>query len=167
MAIVDTRVNDLIINKMSQAQYDALQDKSPTELYIVEGESGVEYAECATTMPNATSSNVGKILQYIGSTDANYTQGHFYKCVNNSGTYSWEEIEVQSAGDSLPDQTGQSGKYLTTNGTTASWAEVDALPTQTSHSGELLTTNGTTASWNTKANLGISGVTFRTWGGAE
>ena len=47
----------------------------------------------------------------------------------------------------LPEQTGQSGKYLTTNGTTASWATVDALPSQTGQSGKVLTTNGTTASW--------------------
>lgn len=47
----------------------------------------------------------------------------------------------------LPTQTGQSGKYLTTDGSTASWATVDALPTQTGNSGKLLTTNGTSASW--------------------
>ena len=47
----------------------------------------------------------------------------------------------------LPSQTYQSGKFLTTNGTSASWATVDALPSQTSQSGKFLTTNGTTASW--------------------
>ena len=47
----------------------------------------------------------------------------------------------------LPTQTGQSGKYLTTDGSTASWATVDALPTQTGNNGKLLTTNGTSASW--------------------
>lgn len=49
--------------------------------------------------------------------------------------------------DALPSQTGQSGKYLTTNGTTASWADVDTLPSQTGNSGKVLTTNGTVASW--------------------
>jgi len=47
----------------------------------------------------------------------------------------------------VPTQTGQSGKYLTTNGSAASWATVDALPSQTGNSGKYLTTNGTTASW--------------------
>lgn len=47
----------------------------------------------------------------------------------------------------VPSQTGNSGKYLTTNGTTSSWATVDALPSQTGNSGRYLTTNGTTASW--------------------
>ena len=48
----------------------------------------------------------------------------------------------------LPTQTGQSGKFLTTDGTEASWAAVDALPSQASQSGKFLTTNGTTASWD-------------------
>ena len=47
----------------------------------------------------------------------------------------------------LPTQTSQSGKYLTTNGTIVSWATVDALPSQTSQAGEFLTTDGTNASW--------------------
>ncbi len=47
----------------------------------------------------------------------------------------------------VPSQTSQSGKYLTTNGSSASWATVDALPSQTGNSGKYLTTNGTTASW--------------------
>jgi hypothetical protein len=47
----------------------------------------------------------------------------------------------------VPSQTGNSGKYLTTDGTTSSWGVVDALPSQTGNSGKYLTTNGTTASW--------------------
>ena len=49
--------------------------------------------------------------------------------------------------EEIPAQTGNSGKFLTTNGTTVSWASVDAFPDQTSHAGEFLTTNGTTVSW--------------------
>jgi hypothetical protein len=47
----------------------------------------------------------------------------------------------------VPTQTGQTGKFLTTDGTTSSWAPVDALPSQTGNAGEFLTTDGTTASW--------------------
>ena len=47
----------------------------------------------------------------------------------------------------LPSQTGQSGKFLTTDGTDPSWATVDALPSQTGQSGKFLTTDGTDASW--------------------
>lgn len=47
----------------------------------------------------------------------------------------------------VPSQTGNSGKFLTTNGTSSSWATVDALPSQTGNSGKYLTTDGTSASW--------------------
>lgn len=54
-----------------------------------------------------------------------------------------------AAGAAVPSQTGQSGKFLTTNGTSASWSTVDALPAQATNTGKYLTTNGTTASWVT------------------
>lgn len=49
--------------------------------------------------------------------------------------------------DALPSQAGESGKFLTTDGSSASWANVDALPSQTGQSGKFLTTDGSTASW--------------------
>jgi len=48
----------------------------------------------------------------------------------------------------LPTQTLNSGKFLTTDGTVESWATVDALPTQTGNQGKYLKTNGTSASWS-------------------
>ena len=66
-----------------------------------------------------------------------------------------------AGGDSLPDQAGNSGKFLTTNGTEASWATIevgDALPTQTGQSGKYLTTNGSSASWNSVTPAGIGAV---------
>jgi hypothetical protein len=47
----------------------------------------------------------------------------------------------------VPSQSGNTGKYLTTDGTTSSWGAVDALPSQTGNSGKYLTTNGTAAAW--------------------
>ena len=49
----------------------------------------------------------------------------------------------------VPSQGGNSGKYLTTNGTVSSWGTVDALPSQTSNAGKYLTTDGSAASWAT------------------
>ena len=49
----------------------------------------------------------------------------------------------------VPSQTSNSGKYLTTDGTTSSWGTINALPSQTGNSGKYLTTNGTAASWAT------------------
>ena len=47
----------------------------------------------------------------------------------------------------LPAQATHTGKYLTTNGSTASWGTVDALPSQSGNTGKYLTTDGSTASW--------------------
>jgi hypothetical protein len=47
----------------------------------------------------------------------------------------------------FPVQTGNSGKYLTTDGTDTSWGVVEALPEQSGNAGSYLTTDGTDASW--------------------
>lgn len=67
----------------------------------------------------------------------------------NSGKYLTTNGSAVSWGtvNALPSQTGQSGKFLTTDGSTASWETVDALPDQTGQNGKFLTTNGTVASW--------------------
>jgi hypothetical protein len=61
-----------------------------------------------------------------------------------TGSTAWTSLAYSG----LPSQSGNSGKYLTTNGSASSWATLNALPTQTGYSGYLLTTNGTTASWS-------------------
>lgn len=72
--------------------------------------------------------------------------------------------DIENKQDALPSQSGQSGKYLTTNGTSVSWGVVDALPDQTSQSGKFLTTNGTTASWAAGPKfLTFTNVTASTW----
>lgn len=58
----------------------------------------------------------------------------------------------------LPTQAGQSGKFLTTNGTTTNWETVDALPSQSGNAGKFLTTDGTNASWGD-----TSSVIIRDW----
>jgi hypothetical protein len=49
----------------------------------------------------------------------------------------------------LPEQSGNSGKFLTTDGTSKSWSTVAqyTLPTQNNNSGKFLTTDGTAESW--------------------
>lgn len=79
------------------------------------------------TMPTAAIGYLDKIVQYVGTTDATYTNGYFYKCVSdgqNPATYSWTAVQVQAGGGgSLPSQTGNAGKFLTTDGTDASWSD--------------------------------------------
>lgn len=162
--------------------------------------SGGTLAVTMDTLPAGTEDMLGKIVQYTGTTDANYTNGYFYKCVatpvsssatasqttgssltdvavvvatfetqittsgsyvfTSDGTdwsydgnvvdltdygitytgtpvtddvitvvytaattnYSWTRTDVQPTVDPLPDQTGNAGKFLTTDGTNTSWA---------------------------------------------
>lgn len=50
--------------------------------------------------------------------------------------------------DSFPSQSGNSGKFLTTNGTTVSWENIpEEIPLQSGNDGKFLTTNGTAVSW--------------------
>ena len=51
------------------------------------------------TMPQADITNLGQIVQYIGTTDTDYTNGLFYECVSDgqaTPTYSWAEKLVQN-----------------------------------------------------------------------
>lgn len=55
----------------------------------------------------------------------------------------------------FPTQSGNSGKFLSTNGTNTLWKDV--LPTQSGQSGKFLTTNGTSTSW---AEAGIVNIKY-------
>ena len=51
------------------------------------------------TMPSPSSDNEGKILQYIGNTTVNYTNGYFYECREvSAGVYEWIQKNVQPSG---------------------------------------------------------------------
>ena len=54
-----------------------------------------EVTKAVDTMPTASASLVGTIVQYVGTTTVNYTNGYFYKCVSDGAitpTYSWVEV---------------------------------------------------------------------------
>ena len=55
-----------------------------------------------------------------------------------------------------PTQTGNAGKYLTTDGSVTSWGDVDALPDQTGNAGKYLKTDGTTATWEAASGGGAT-----------
>ena len=65
----------------------------------------------------------------------------------NADSGSGETITIAASGDAFPDQSGNAGKYLSTDGTDVSWTAVDALPSQDGNAGKFLTTDGTDASW--------------------
>jgi len=123
----DVQLDNLVINKMTKQQYDSLPQKSDEQLYIITDDDSYEVQ--VSTMPTANASNEGRLVQYIGTTTSSYTSGYWYKCIGAGSpiVYSWVQTNVQPAGSSLPDMTGQSGKFLTTDGTDASWATINAL----------------------------------------
>lgn len=52
-------------------------------------------------LPSPVASMENRIVQYIGATNAYYTNGYFYKCLESQttpGTYTWEPIPVQEGG---------------------------------------------------------------------
>lgn len=53
-------------------------------------------------MPTASATLVGQIYQYIGTTDASYTNGYFYKCTATGSTPASATIS-QTSGSSLSD----------------------------------------------------------------
>lgn len=92
--------------------------------------------------------NAGTALTTVSATELGYLDG----------VTSAVQTQINSKEATLPSQTGNSGKYLTTDGTNKSWGTVSqyALPTQTGNSGKFLTTNGTSESW------GSAGINW-TW----
>ena len=67
-----------------------------------------------------------------GSTNLYYTDGRARSAISVSGDLSYNSttgVISYTAGETLPTQTGNTGKYLTTDGTTASWAQVNFAST--------------------------------------
>lgn len=158
-----TQVNDLKINKLTKAQYDAAVQAGTigeNEISIITDLDAGQVIQ-VDVLPTADATEEGKIYQYIGVTDANYTNGYFYKCVSDGqspATYSWERVDVQPAVDPLPDQTGNAGKFLTTDGTDASWVDITTTPASTP------TLQGTSTYWIEDPNTHIISQTINVQG---
>lgn len=73
-----------------------------------------------SVMPTASATYVGKIVQFVGTTDATYTHGYYYECTNNGGTYSWTQLNVQPS-------SGSGGGHTIVNGAGTSMTQRDAL----------------------------------------
>lgn len=77
-------------NKPSINNVTLTGDKSLDDLGI----ETIQYS----TMPTASADYTGKIVQYVGtSISGSYQNGYFYACVEDGGTYSWENINVQAS----------------------------------------------------------------------
>jgi len=93
------------------AVYTPSGDYNPaTKKYVDDSIAGIDLSSKQdimqyTTMPTVSVETVGKIVQYIGTTDANYTNGYFYIGTTDGGdpaTYSWSNLNVQSGGTTIP-----------------------------------------------------------------
>ena len=155
-----TQVNDLKINKLTKAQYDAAVQAGTIGENEISVITDLDATPQVDSLPTAGAAQEGKIYQFIGTTTGSYTNGYFYKCVSdgqNPATYSWAQVNVQPAVDPLPSQSGNAGKFLTTDGTDASWATINAL--QNTATGDFLhnlTILGTPNNASYSLNIGES-----------
>lgn len=91
---------------------------------ITSGENIVYTIEDITGLQDALNAKAAKtyVDTELGKKANTSTLSNYYK---KSETYSQNEIDAKiDAKDSLPTQTNNSGKFLTTNGISASWADV-------------------------------------------
>jgi len=112
------------------------------------------------TMPTAGSAYEGMIYQYTGTTDSTYTHGYIYECVSDGATptpnYSWVQTNVQPTPSGLPSQTGNAGKFLTTDGSQASWGTINALQNNsTSTGGQEIAVGSNVAATNNSSATGV------------
>lgn len=116
----------------------------------------ITFTDSGTTTPKTTYSdkalsvpNTNPVLLNSAGRPATdiWGSGSYRAVLKNSigsvlGTF--DNVEAPTE---IPSQTGNAGEFLTTNGTTLSWAAISQVPDMTGQDGEYLTNNGTTASW--------------------
>ena len=79
-------------NKLdNKPQINGIELIGDITLEQLKAQSIFQYSE----MPEANEDYLGKIVQYIGGTDENYTNGYFYKCEEESESYFWTNIQIQ------------------------------------------------------------------------
>lgn len=141
MATVDTTVNNLVINKLTQAQYDALTEKSPTELYFVtDAQEPLQVVDAVENFPACTVEDLGKLVIYTGPTtestqesvqlvfDGTIYNGHIFGCIEVTLTtengdvayYMWKDVyeSLPKIGDSV------TGKVLSNDGLYPEWVDM-------------------------------------------
>ena len=126
--------------------YDTVSNTFKTSAGSGTFTSGGEIQDSIINFTNET----GYATKLYTDTQLSYKQatlvsGTNIKTINNNSILGSGNLEI----DSLPSQSGNNGKFLTTNGTTASWATVDAFPTQAGNANKFLTTDGNNVSWAT------------------
>ena len=96
-----TDVTKLNINELTETQYDAAVLAGTIGANDLSFLTDVNVETQVSIMPAASADELGKVYQFIGTTDANYTHGYFYECVSDGqtpATYSWSNVQVQAGG---------------------------------------------------------------------
>ena len=96
-----TNVTNLKINELTEAQFDSAVSGGVIGANEISILTDMDEAIQVDTMPTASADELGKVYQFIGTTDANYTHGYFYECVSDGATpavYSWSRVDVQPGG---------------------------------------------------------------------
>jgi hypothetical protein len=104
-----------------------------------------------TGLTGGTITAAGTIALDTAYTDARYVQTSSLPLpISQGGTGQTTRPAALNA--LLPTQTSETGKYLITDGTNATWAASPALPSQAGQGGGYLTTNGTSAAWTSTSS---------------
>lgn len=167
-------LNNLLPSQAGNNGMALLTDGTNTYWGAVSGGGGGTWGSITGTLSNQT--DLATALSGKEPTIAGGTTGQYWR-----GDKTWHNLDINTL---VPTQTGNSGKFLTTNGTAVAWgsaptptwggitgtlsnqtdlqtalnAKQNSLPAQTGNSGKFLTTDGTNLSWGTAAGSA-------TWGG--
>lgn len=74
--------------------YECVSDGKPSPTYSWKAVISTGDSIQKESLPIASEEEVGNIYQYIGETTASFTNGYFYECIENNGSYSWVEKPV-------------------------------------------------------------------------
>lgn len=83
---VQNKVIKLTIDQLKGSILDKLNEKENKFRYSI--------------MPIASVDNIDQIVEYIGATDTNYTNGYFYQCRFDGTNYEWIQKNIQPSGGS-------------------------------------------------------------------
>ena len=115
----DTKLQELIINKLTTSQYDSIEEKDPNQLYLVTDALGFDntITNCLTHIP-----------QDIKIEISDFSQGPYYGWINEDLSGYWTDTETPQVGGKLFLPNGQptdaSVFYEDTNATIVSYDPV-------------------------------------------
>ena len=168
----DTNVNNLIINKLTKAQYEGISNPSDTELYLITDDSGITSNDVTGALGFTPENQANKVTSISSSsTDTQYpsaklvydqlqlkqdelVSGTNIKTINNQSILGNGNIEIQAGG--TVDQTYDATSTNAQSGT----AVAGAL-------GSYVTTNTDQNITGTKTFVGTKKVAFKQSGNSD